>query len=211
MRKEALMNWLSFFIGVLVGWLIELLIDFFFWRRRRQESDSTMEVRTELATMETKAGHLEAQLVGVQDDQARCARELQACHEALSQARAQLAAKEDEVQQLQASLADAHISMAERTSALTTLAGFDPHNLQKIEGIGPKIAGILNAHGIHNFADLAKAAVEDLQQYLREAGPRYRLADPTTWPAQARLAADGDWEALDTLQGNLKGGRVQPQ
>ncbi|HET91556.1 MAG TPA: hypothetical protein ENN99_12590 [Chloroflexi bacterium] len=204
------MNWLSFFIGALVGWAIELLIDFFFWRRRRRQPASEMAIRTELAVLEGKAAQLEAELVGAQEDQEHCARELQVCQEALAQARAQLAATEDQVQQLQASLADAHVSMTERTSSLAALAGFDPHNLQKIAGIGPKIASILNAHGIYTFADLAEVTVDELQQYLQEAGPRYRLADPTTWPAQARLAADGDWEALETLQGNLKGGRVRP-
>ena len=28
------MNWLSFFIGVLVGWIVEWLVDVFYWRRR---------------------------------------------------------------------------------------------------------------------------------------------------------------------------------
>jgi hypothetical protein len=34
-----------------------------------------------------------------------------------------------------------------------------------------------------------------------------RLADPTTWPEQAGIAAKGDWEALEQLQAMLKGGR----
>lgn len=205
------MNWLSFFIGLLTGWLIELLIDFFFWRRRRAAQIPESAVRTELAGMEAKASQLEAQLVAAQDDQkklAACERQLHDCRDALSRVQAQLSTRETEVQQLQASLSDSEIRMAERTSSLAALAGFDAHNLQKIEGIGPKIAGILNAHGIHTFADLAEAAVEELQKCLEEAGPRYRLANPETWPAQARLAADGKWLELDELQNKLKGGRI---
>lgn len=193
------MNWLSFFIGLLTGWLIELLIDFFFWRRRRAAPLAGSATRTEFAA---------------QDDQtqlAACERQLRDCQDALSHAQAQLSARETEIQQLQTSLVDTQVRMAERTSSLAALAGFDAHNLQKIEGIGPKIAGILNAHGIHTFADLAEAAVEELQQCLEEAGPRYRLANPETWPAQARLVAAGKWEALDELQRQLKRGRVQPQ
>lgn len=205
------MNWLSFFIGVLVGWLIELLIDFFFWRRRRPGGGADLDARAELAGMEAKASQLEARLVGAQDDQTRCARELQVCRDDLARAREQLSAKAAEAQQLQASLADAQVSMAERTRSFAALAGFDAHNLQKIEGIGPKIAEILNAHDIHTFADLAEATVEDLRRFLGEAGARYRLADPSTWPTQARLAADGDWAALDDLQISLKGGRGTPQ
>lgn len=205
------MNWLSFFIGLLTGWLIELIIDFFYWRRRRAASAPGGEVRTELAALEAKASRLEAQLVAAQDDQkklAACERQLDDCQGALSRVQAQLSARETEVQQLQASLADSEIRIAERTSSFAALAGFDEHNLQKIEGIGPKIAGILNAHGIHTFADLAEAAVEELQKCLEEAGPRYRLANPETWPMQARLAAEGKWLELDELQRKLKGGRA---
>lgn len=206
------MNWLSFFIGLLVGWLIELLIDFFYWRRRHVAPVPESDVRTELAAMEAKASQLEAQLVGAQDDQkklATCERQLRDCHEALSRVQAQLSAKETEVQQLQASVADVQVRMAERTSSLAALAGFDAHNLQKIEGIGPKIADILNAHGIYTFADLAEAAIDELRKCLEEAGPRYRLANPETWPAQARLASEGKWLELDELQRELKGGRAR--
>lgn len=206
------MNWLSFFIGLLAGWLIELLIDFYYWRRRRTASVPEGEVRTELAAMEAKAGQLEAQLVAAEDDQkklAACERQLRDCHDTLSRVQAQLSAKETEVQQLQASLSDTQIHMAERTGSLAALAGFDAHNLQKIEGIGPKIAEILNAHGIYTFADLAEAAIDELRKCLEEAGPRYRLANPETWPEQARLAAEGKWLELDELQRKLKGGRAR--
>ena len=34
------------------------------------------------------------------------------------------------------------------------------------------------------------------------------MMDPTTWPQQAQLAADGKWDELDVLQDELDGGRV---
>jgi hypothetical protein len=37
--------------------------------------------------------------------------------------------------------------------------------------------------------------------------PRLRLANPTTWPDQAGLAAAGEWDRLKALQDGLKGGR----
>jgi predicted flap endonuclease-1-like 5' DNA nuclease len=83
----------------------------------------------------------------------------------------------------------------------------EPDNLQRIEGSGPKIADILNGHGIMTFAQLAATDVGRLQQILEEAGPRYQLANPETWPEQANLAAAGDWTALATLQEELAGGR----
>jgi len=81
-----------------------------------------------------------------------------------------------------------------------------PDDLEIIEGIGPKIAGLLKVAGITTFAQLAEADLGRLQEILQAAGLR-RLADPSTWPEQAKLAAAGDWAALETLQGQLKGGR----
>ncbi len=80
-------------------------------------------------------------------------------------------------------------------------------DLTKIEGIGPKISGLLQAAGIQTFAQLASTDVARLQSILDAAGPRYRIANPSSWPAQARLAASGDWEALQKLQDSLVGGR----
>ncbi len=79
--------------------------------------------------------------------------------------------------------------------------------LTKIEGIGPKIAGLLADGGIDTFAKLAKADVERLREILTEAGPRYNSHTPDTWPQQAALAAAGDWDALQKLQDELDGGR----
>lgn len=83
-----------------------------------------------------------------------------------------------------------------------------PDDLERIEGIGPKIAGLLQAAGITTFAQLAATDVERIKQILGQANPNLlRLADPTTWPEQARLAAEGAWQALEKLQSELKGGR----
>jgi hypothetical protein len=35
------------------------------------------------------------------------------------------------------------------------------------------------------------------------------MHDPTTWPAQAKLAAAGKWDELKAMQDNLKGGRKE--
>ena len=81
-----------------------------------------------------------------------------------------------------------------------------PDDLRKIEGIGPKIAGILNDDGIFTFAQLAATTVPHLEKVVREdAG--IRIAYPGTWPEQSQLAADEQWDELETLQDSLKGGR----
>jgi len=81
-----------------------------------------------------------------------------------------------------------------------------PDNLELIEGIGPKIAAVLQAAGIVTFADLAAADTSRLSEVL-EQEPNLRLADPGTWSEQAALAAAGDWDAFKTLTEQLKGGR----
>jgi predicted flap endonuclease-1-like 5' DNA nuclease len=81
----------------------------------------------------------------------------------------------------------------------------EPDDLKKIEGIGPKISMLLAEKGILTFAQLADQTPEQLQEVLDEAS--IRIANPTTWAEQAKLAAQGDWEQLADLQDNLKGGR----
>ncbi len=80
-------------------------------------------------------------------------------------------------------------------------------DLKKIEGVGPKIAGLLNEAGINTFTELAKATPKKLADVLQKAGARFRLAKPDTWQEQAKLAADGKTEELKQLQDKLKGGR----
>jgi large subunit ribosomal protein L21 len=78
--------------------------------------------------------------------------------------------------------------------------------LTKIEGIGPKIALVLNSNGITTFAQLAKADPAAMQEMLKKSGGRFNMAKPDTWPQQAELAAAGNWDALKKLQDELHGG-----
>ncbi len=82
-------------------------------------------------------------------------------------------------------------------------------NLTKIEGIGPKIAELMKAENINTFADLANTDVDKLKEILAAAGGRYKSHDPSTWPQQAKLAAEGNWDELKKLQDELDGGRVK--
>ena len=79
-------------------------------------------------------------------------------------------------------------------------------DLRKIEGIGPKIAELFNAAGIYTYAELAATSVEKLSEILTDAGSKYASKNPGTWPEQAKLAAEGNWDALKDLQEKLKGG-----
>ena len=80
-------------------------------------------------------------------------------------------------------------------------------DLTKVEGIGKKIAELLNAEGILTYADLAKSPVKRLKSLLEVAGPKFSVHQPSSWPKQAKLAAAGKWEELTALQKELKGGK----
>jgi len=79
-------------------------------------------------------------------------------------------------------------------------------DLKRIEGIGPKISGILYSSGINSFSQLAGTDINFIKQLLLDA--KINIADPSTWPTQAQLAANNEWEKLQSLQDELKGGRV---
>ena len=78
-------------------------------------------------------------------------------------------------------------------------------DLTLIEGIGPKVAKVLGEAGILTFVQLAQANANDIQNILNEAG--LQMMDATSWPAQAKLAADDDMDGLKKMQDKLSGGR----
>ena len=80
-------------------------------------------------------------------------------------------------------------------------------DLTKIEGIGKKIAALLVKDNIKTYKDLAKSSVKKLQLILDAAGSKFNVHDPASWPKQAKLAASGDWDTLNKLQEELKGGK----
>ena len=83
-----------------------------------------------------------------------------------------------------------------------------PEDLKIVEGIGPKIEELFHNAGIANWHDLANSDVEKLRQILRDAGSRFQMHNPQTWPEQARLADEGKWDELKEYQDFLQGGRA---
>lgn len=94
-------------------------------------------------------------------------------------------------------------------SALNTKHPSNPEDLKIVEGIGPKIEQLLKNGGVKTWRDLAGTSVDRLKSILEAAGDRYRVHDPTTWPEQAQLATDGDWDKLKEYQDFLDGGRTK--
>ncbi|MBO0932257.1 50S ribosomal protein L17 [Fibrella aquatilis] len=88
-------------------------------------------------------------------------------------------------------------------------AGAD--DLTIVEGIGPKIAELMNNAGVTTFAQLADASDETVQAVLTEAGPRYNVHDVSTWNEQAALLRDGKMDEFKALTDRLKGGKDQSE
>jgi predicted flap endonuclease-1-like 5' DNA nuclease len=85
--------------------------------------------------------------------------------------------------------------------------GDEKDDLTVVEGIGPKIQELLFQYGIRTYAQLADTDVTRLKEILASAGPQLAMHDPGTWPSQANLAANGQWDSLKAIQGFLKGGK----
>ena len=93
-------------------------------------------------------------------------------------------------------------SVASKPKAAKAKAAAD--DLKKVEGIGPKIAETLNAAGITTFAELAKSTPEKISEIIADVRGNH-VTD--TWPAQAKLAAEGKWDELKKWQDELDGGK----
>ncbi len=63
--------------------------------------------------------------------------------------------------------------------------------------------------GVDTFKKLSETKADKISEILVAAGGNaYNRFDPTTWPEQAKLAADGKWDELQKLQDELNGGKA---
>jgi large subunit ribosomal protein L21 len=81
-------------------------------------------------------------------------------------------------------------------------------DLEIVEGIGPKIAGLLRADGITTFAKLAATPADDVKAILVKAGGAYATHDPASWGLQAKLADEGKWDELKKWQDEHVAGKM---
>ncbi|HND88622.1 MAG TPA: hypothetical protein PK971_09845, partial [Saprospiraceae bacterium] len=81
-------------------------------------------------------------------------------------------------------------------------------DLKIVEGIGPKIEELLHQAGIKTWKALSETATDTLKGILDAAGPNFQIHDPGSWPEQAHLAHQGNWDALKALQDRLTAGRA---
>jgi hypothetical protein len=80
-------------------------------------------------------------------------------------------------------------------------------DLERIEGVGPVIAGALHSYGINTFAVLAAANDPALRQALGAAGVRLAPSH-TSWSRQAAFLASGDEPGFTAFVEAIKAGRA---
>ena len=80
------------------------------------------------------------------------------------------------------------------------------NDLTIVEGIGPKIKELFHNHGITTWLALSEASQDKCREVLNSGGPRFQTHKPGTWPEQARLAHEGQWQKLWDWQEELDGG-----
>jgi predicted flap endonuclease-1-like 5' DNA nuclease len=182
-RDASLPSWLWFFLALPLG-LIAVLI----WQRRKVQSLVHHQV-----SVIRRARYVEPDSIPIDTrpgfDMADMEEAYQSEH-AFNIPEASLYIKAEPVQE----------------AAAEEVAPAQPDDLKLIEGIGPKIAMLLNDRGIVAFSQLAAMPIEELDEILVSANIR-RIADPGTWAEQAGLAASGNYEELKKLQDTLKAGR----
>jgi predicted flap endonuclease-1-like 5' DNA nuclease len=186
------MVWWYFVAGILVGLILEWLVDVFYWRKKRVAwAEKEAALRTDMVTAQAETESVRAEAVTAQAETEAVRAEVVTVRQEADSLRTELAASEDR--------------------AVTLAMAAEPRDdLAIIEGIGPKIADLLDGHEIRTFAVLAETSVESLHAILDQGGRGFRLADPTTWPRQARLAANRDWERLQQFKQQLRGGVRMP-
>jgi predicted flap endonuclease-1-like 5' DNA nuclease len=77
-------------------------------------------------------------------------------------------------------------------------------DLKAVEGIGPTVEDLCHGIGIRGWSDLAHTEVSLLRTMLDDAGARFKMNDPTTWPHQAELLADQRWDEFAKFTASLR-------
>lgn len=78
------------------------------------------------------------------------------------------------------------------------------NDIQKINGIGPKLEEVLHGSNIKSFQDILDTPMDTLKDIIKNAGSNFSLIDPSTWHDQAAIAVRGAWDEFEKFQDNMK-------
>lgn len=161
--------------------------------------------------LNTKVNSLTAETTDLRVQLSQRDAEIERLTEALRKCKSDGMLLESERNALREQLAGGGAAKVVKAAAAATIlfAGtkYKVDDLKIVEGIGPKIAELLNNEGIHTWKQLSETDPERIREILVAAGPNFQIHDPGTWPRQAQLADEGKWDELKTYQDELSGGK----
>ena len=105
---------------------------------------------------------------------------------------------------VEAAVADEPAAAPVEEAAVEEPPGDD--DLERVEGIGPRMATALRGAGIRTFRQLAESDEAALRAAIEVAGLKF-APSLVTWARQAQLLADGDEEGFADLARRLVAGR----
>lgn len=195
-----LMLLVAFLLGLLLGYIL-----WYKWHKLYHElNDEHNRLKGAHLELEKEHASLRYKLDESEKDNANLRRKVMSLEGDVTGLKFRLEKSESDMAALVAAGGASKMAMGAATPAAPPPK---PDDLKKIEGIGPKIEQLCNGIGVWTFAALAETAVEKLQEMLDAAGPAYKIANPSTWPKQAELAAAGKWDELKEYQDYLTGGK----
>ena len=217
-------------ISLAAGLLLGVLISWFYLRQKIRERDEYIE-DLETSLME-KVEDLNARVREQETNLERLNSELSQREKVIANLNASVQEKDDMISGYEEKIADLEkqnrdglaraevaeerlreldsslIEKEQEVAALIARVNAMQDDLSIIDGIGPKISAVLGLAGIKSFSQLASTDEDRIRDILEAENPNLlRLTDPSTWFEQARMAADGDWEALSSIQDKIKSAR----
>ena len=195
----AYLPWLTFFIGILVGWLLTWLI---MTGGKRDLEASVVQLEEELRLRDADlAGCLEDSKIKTaefKDEKKTLKSELKANTGELKIVTAELETCASELEALQTQvgelqeqvLAQAAVTSVGKRSETIDIGIKEPEvdDFTQIKGIGPALAARLSAAGIYRYADLAEADPEELPNAL--GIQPWQKVEPEVWVAEAAILAE---------------------
>jgi aerobic-type carbon monoxide dehydrogenase small subunit (CoxS/CutS family)/predicted flap endonuclease-1-like 5' DNA nuclease len=79
-------------------------------------------------------------------------------------------------------------------------------DLTVVEGLGVQVQELCHGIGIRTWRDLGSTEPSLLRTMLDDAGARFQIHDPSTWPEQARLLDMGAWVPFRELAESVRAG-----
>jgi predicted flap endonuclease-1-like 5' DNA nuclease len=182
-------------LASLGAFLIGLLLGYWLWynyRRRVTVLEGEGKVlQSKLTEWEEKNQELHYQVEEVNKEMTGLRNKLHLCE------------ADKEILKSKLDQAGAVLGVTERGLGVDYASLFPQDNLQIFEGIGAKIEQVLKMAGVTTWAQLAVTRTDDLVRILEEAGPNYRIHNPSSWAQQAQLADSGRWDELIAYQKTL--------